>query len=68
MEVGEFDDIRIDDRELSDACSGQRRNDRASDPPGSDHRNVRGLELALPDTADLRQDDVPRVSLQLFVG
>ena len=47
---------------------GERRDDRAADPARADHRDLRRLELALPDPADLRQDDVPRVALELVVG
>ena len=68
MEVGELDHIVVDDRQLADARAGERRDDRAADAAGADHRDPRCLELALPDAADLRQHDVPRIAFELFVG
>src|SRR4051794_10242139 len=68
MKIGHFDDIVIDDRQLPGARARQGWNDGATDAARADYCDPGGLELALPDPADLRQDDVPRVPLQLFVG
>ena len=65
MEIGELDDIVVDDRQPPDPRAGQRRDDRAADPARADHGDGRGLELVLPDAADLRQDDLPRVAFEL---
>ena len=65
MEIGELDHVVVDDRESPDTGAGERRDDRAADAAGADHRDARGLELPLPNAADLRQDDVPRVALEL---
>ena len=40
MEVGELDDIIVDDRQPPDAGAGQRRNDRAADAAGADDRDA----------------------------
>ncbi len=68
VEIGQLDRIIIDYGDLADARTGERRNDRAADPARSDDRDFRRFELALPDSAELRQDDVPRVPVELFVG
>ena len=66
VEIGKLDHVGIDDRQLADASAGERRNDRAADAAGADHGDAGCLQLALPEPADLRQDDVPRVALELF--
>src|SRR5215208_3148676 len=67
MQVAELDHVVVDDRELADAGTRKRGDNRAADPPGANDRDVRCLELALPDPADLRQDDVPRVTLEFLI-
>ena len=68
MEVAELHDIVVDDRELADARTGERRDHRTADASRADHRDPRFLELALADAADLRQHDVPRIAFQLLIG
>ena len=68
VQVTELDDIVVDDRDLPNSSAGKRRNDGASDTPCADDRNTRLLQLTLSGAADLRQDDMPGVSLQLRVG
>ena len=59
LKVRGFDNVRIDDGEMSDASSRKRRDDRAPDPARADDRNFGVLQLALPHRSDLRQDNVP---------
>ena len=68
MEVAELDHVIVDDRDRADAGSRERRNDRAPDAARAHYRDARGLELLLPDSADLWQDNVPRVAVELVVG
>ena len=68
MQVGKLDHIIVDDRQPPDAGTGKRWNDRTSDPSRANHRDGRGLELALSDAPHLRQDDVPRIALEFVVG
>lgn len=68
LQVGQLDDIGIDNRELANAGPGKRGNHGAPDSPRADNRNACRLQLTLADTADLRQDNVTRVSFELGVG
>src|SRR6185503_10208542 len=68
VEVREFDDIGIDDRQPADPCASKRRNNGAADPTRTDDRDARGFQLALTAAADLRQHNMPRVALELVVG
>ena len=68
LQIGPVDDVIVDDRQAPDARSGERRDCRASDTPGSDNGDAGRLQLALPDASELRQDDVPGVALQLVVA
>src|SRR5207244_11923163 len=47
MQVGEFDDIVIDNRQLAHAGTGECRNDGATNSTGANDRNRRRLELTL---------------------
>ena len=63
-----LDHIVIDDGDLPDARSRQRRNDRAANATGADDGNACVTKPALPEAPDLRQDDVSRVALELLIG
>ena len=65
MEIGELDHVIVDDRQPPDAGAGERRDHRAADAARADHRDARRLELLLPDPADLRQHDLPRIAFEL---
>lgn len=67
MQIGDLDHVPVDDRQMPYPCPGERRNDRTADPSSADYRNFRALELALADAPHLRQNDVPSVSVKLFV-
>src|SRR5437868_10443124 len=68
MKIGELNHVGIDDRQPADSRTRERRDHRAADPAGTDHRDLRRLELALAHPADLRHDDMPRVATEFFVG
>jgi len=68
MKVRDLDDIRIDHRHSANATAGKRGDHRAADPTGADHRDIRCLQLALSDSADVGQHDMSRVPIQLLVG
>src|SRR5258708_22877856 len=68
VEVGKLDHVVVDNRQRAYAGAGKRRNHCAADSARADDADRHGLELALPDAADLRQDNVPRIALDLCVG
>ena len=68
MQVREFNDIVVDDRKLSDSRARKCGNDRAADSTRADNGHLRAFQLSLPDAADLRQNDVPRVAAEFVVG
>ena len=45
VQIGELDDIIVDDRQPPDAGTGQRWNNRAADAAGADYCDARGLSL-----------------------
>ena len=67
MKVGELDNIVVDDRQPPDPGTGERGNNPASNASRSDDGDRCSLELALSDSADLRQNDLTSVSLELSV-
>jgi len=67
LKVGFFDDVTVDDRQHADTSAGQGGDYGAANSPGADDGNPRFLEPSLTHPADLRQDDVPRVPLELSV-
>ena len=68
VEIAELDHVRIDNGQLADARPRQGGNDCAADTPCPDHGDGCGLELSLTHAADLRQDDVSRVTVKFFVA
>src|SRR5690349_22341129 len=68
VKVRKVDNIGIDDGQPADTRPRECGNDRAADAACTDYGNGRFLEAALAEPADLRQDDVPRIALQLGVG
>ena len=68
LEVGQFDQVGIDNRQRADPCSRKCRNDRAADAAGSNNCDRGSLQLALADSANLRKHDVPSVALELRVS
>ena len=67
MQIGCIDDIVIDDRQLSNAGAGQRRDDGTADSAGANHDGAGLLQSRLTGTADLRQDDLACIALKLCV-
>ncbi len=68
LQVRAIDDVVVDDRQASDAGAGEARDDRAADAARTDDCDACRLQPALPDAADLREDDLPCVALQLVVA
>ncbi len=67
VKIGDLHDVIVDDGHPTDPGSGERRNDGAPDPAGTDHRYLGGLQFTLPNTPDLRQNDVPGIALELMI-
>ena len=68
LQVAGVDVVEIDDAERTQAGSGEIERRRGSEPARADAEHAAGLQLALPFDADLRQDQVPAVALDLVVG
>ena len=64
----DVDGVEVDDADLPDAGGGQVQRDRRAEPAGADHQHARVEQLALPGAADVGQDDVARVPLDLILG
>ena len=43
VEIGDFDDVIVDDRQLADTCPGKRRENRAADSSRADHSGLASL-------------------------
>ena len=68
LEVRTLDLAVVDDRQPSDTGAGKRRDRGAADPTGADHCDLRRLQPPLPDSADLRQDDMPGVAVEFVAA
>ena len=68
LEVARVHAVEIDDAERADPGRGEIQGDRRAEPSRPDDEHLAVQELALPRPADVRQDDVPRVPLDLVFG
>ena len=68
MQIGERDDVVVDDPERADAGAGEILQRRRAEPAGPDRQRARRLELVLPRPADAAQHDLPRIALDLFLA
>src|SRR5690348_821703 len=68
LKVRFLDHVAIDDRQRANAGTREAGDHGAADAAGADNGDPRFLEPALAETADLRQDDMPRVPFELRVG
>ena len=66
LQIGQRDDIVVDDAERADAGRRQIFEHRRAEPAGADHQHARALQPLLAGAADLRQHDVARIALQFF--
>ncbi len=67
LEVGEIDDVEIDQADFADAGGGQIEPERRAQAAGADQQHLRGLELLLAFDADLGDDEVARVAEDLVL-
>ena len=68
LQVGEADDVRIDQGDMADARRGQVERRRRAQAAGADDQHPRRLQRLLPRAADLAQHQVAGVALDLLVG
>ena len=68
LQVGEVDDVEVDDAERADTGGGQVQRQRRAEAAGADAQHARGLQLLLALHADLGHDQVARVAQDLVVG
>src|SRR5947209_10246447 len=68
MKIGELDHVIIDDRQLADPRSCERRNGRAADAARANNCDRCVFKLALPHPADLAQHDLACIAVKLVVG
>ena len=68
LEIGEIDDVAIDQADAADAGRGEIERDRRAEPAGADAEDARGLQPLLPLERDLRHDEMPRVTGDLVVA
>ena len=68
LEVRPVDPVIVDDRQPADAGGSEILDDRGSDSARADDCDVSGEELFLPLSANLFQDDVTGVAVELLVG
>ena len=66
MQIGERDDIVVDDPERPDSSAGQILQRRRAQASRADDERARSLELVLARAAEPTQDDLARVALDLF--
>src|SRR3954447_23237056 len=67
LQVRPIDDIVVDDRQPTDSRTGQGWDQRTSDSSCTDDEDARGLEPPLAKTANLREHDMARITLELIV-
>ena len=68
LQVGGVDDIVVDDAQMTYSGSGEGGDECTTNTSSAYHEHARCLQAALADAAQLRQDDLARVSLKLVVG
>ena len=68
MQIGERDDVVVDDPQSPDAGAGEILQRRRAEPARADRQRARRLELVLPRPADAAQHDLPRIALDLFLA
>ena len=68
LQVREIDDIAIDQTDGADAGRSQIESGRRAEPPGADEQDFRLGQLHLALAADVAQNNLPAVSLNLLFG
>ena len=68
LQVGEIDDVEIDEAEFADAGRGEIQAERRAESAGADQQHLGVLELELTFHADFRHDQVAAVAQDLFVA
>ncbi len=66
VQIGERDGIVVDNSQPPDACAGQILQRWRTQAARADDKRTSGLELVLAGAADPPQDDLARVTLDLF--
>ena len=68
MQVGQRDDVVVDDPQRPDAGAGEILQRRRAEPARPDRQRARRPELVLPRPADAAQHDLPRIALDFFLA
>ncbi len=68
LQICQIDNIEIDNAESSDAGGGEIKRERRSQAAGTDAKHSRLLQLELTLRADLRQQEVTRVTQNLGIA
>ena len=68
LQIGEVNNIEIDNAERSDAGRSQIERQRRAQTAGADAQHLGLLQLELPLHADFGHDEVPRVAQDLVVA
>jgi hypothetical protein len=68
LEVGDVDDIEVDEADVPDASRGEIQPERRAEPPGADEQHAGGLELPLPAERDVGDDEVAAITEDFFRG
>ena len=66
LQVGEIDDIAIDETNGADTGGSKIESGRRAEPPGADEQDLRLAQLQLALAADIAEDNLPAVSLNLL--
>ena len=65
LQVAQLHVVGVDDAQMPDAGRGEVERGRRAEPAGADQQDARRLESALTVLADLGQDEVAVIALQL---
>jgi hypothetical protein len=68
LQVGQLDDVVVMQPDGADPGGGEIQQQRRAEAAGADHQHPRGQQLFLTLAADLGQQDVARIALDLGVG
>ena len=67
LQVGQLDPVVVDEADMADAGGGEIEQEWAAEAAGADHQHPRRAQLRLADAADLAEQDVPGVAVDLML-
>jgi hypothetical protein len=68
LQVGDVDDVEIDEAERADSRRREIERGRRPQPARADEQHTRRLDPLLAVEADVRQDEVAAIAVELFAG